>query len=143
MGRLAGSVIVGLLLVSVAGYGQTNSGGSTADCRYSESDPDAFHRCWDAATASAGDSTLSTENLTAEITRHVIDPCYKHIVEIAGINEFVSDGEALSLIKLIETENIKVMIDTVLPIVEGKGLSARMAIYKVSAQTCINGANQG
>jgi len=61
MGRLIGSVVIGCLLVAVAGYGQTNSVGAVLDCRYSETDPDAFGACWDAATSKPDNPTPPNE----------------------------------------------------------------------------------
>ena len=81
-----------------------------------------------------------SEILILEITEHVIDRCYLRMLKNAGLDEFMTEEEALILVKSMEADNVKAMIDAVLPLVEGKQLAVRMPIYEISAQACISGA---
>ena len=80
-------------------------------------------------------------NYEAEITEHVVDVCYLNRIRQMDDDELlVGEQETLELIKLLSAEEIRGMIELVLPLVTGQDRATRMAFYEVGAGMCIQAA---
>ncbi len=79
-----------------------------------------------------------TEALKAEIMHYTIEPCYLAVVRNGELTEFMTEKDALNLIKAASVENTAETTALALSLVKGKNTEQRMAIYEIGKKTCIN-----
>ena len=92
-------------------------------------------------TGRLGGFARTVVDYEAEITEHVVDVCYLNEIRQMDDDELlVGEQETLELIKLISAEEIRGMIELVLPLVTGRDRATRMAFYEVGASMCIQAA---
>ena len=89
-------------------------------------------------------AALACDDYRREIIKHVVDPCYLELIESGDLTEYMTADEALEMLKTMEEENIKEMIDAVNGILGGKNLTLeqRKQIYQFSAIACIKGISE-
>ena len=97
-----------------------------------------------AATFLASGTTLaqSSDVYDTEIMAQVVDPCFMASVQRNNLDEFITEAQALELIKLIEAESIVELVEAIRPLVQGKDEETRGAVYKISLAACVSGAEQ-
>lgn len=87
-----------------------------------------------------GVPAVYAQDYRAEIMSEVIDPCYLAIIRHEGGIEGMSEREALEILKLMQTQNTESMSNSILPLVRGKDLDSRKALYRIFLKTCIQGS---
>ncbi len=92
--------------------------------------------CLASGAAGAGDDYRD------EIIENVVDICFREIVFTSGLDEYMESDDALSLIKVLQDEDVEVMIDSVTTLVEGKPLSQRIKFYDVAVLVCLNSISE-
>lgn len=78
----------------------------------------------------------------AEIIAQVVDPCMLSSVRSAGLTEFVSEAEALDLMKTMQTEVVETTVAALVPLVTGQPAAAREQMYAASLNICISSAEE-
>ena len=88
-------------------------------------------------------SAQSDEDYTAEIMRHIIDPCFEYKAKNAEPIEGLTEENMMMLLKLDASQHVLQTINVTLPIVRDKPEDARMGIYKSGRELCIEAAEGG
>lgn len=83
-------------------------------------------------------SPAFAQNYRAEIIANMIDPCYEAKLENSSLLQYMNKSQALTLLKAVNQESIEKAIKGSLPILQGQNRKARMLIYGVGKQVCIN-----
>lgn len=79
----------------------------------------------------------------AEITRELIDPCIRAILKHQGGVPSVADAEAVALVKILTSDQWERMIEAWVPMVSGKSVAQRQAVYKIALPVCVKSATGG
>ena len=85
-------------------------------------------------------SSARAQDYRAEVEQHVIDPCYMGAAIRAANNTGASVDLVLRTMKIMNADSLARMFNVVVPVVSGKPLSSRMAIYKFALANCLRGA---
>ena len=80
-----------------------------------------------------------TSQYRDEILQYVIDPCFTQISR-RNLTEFVSEKQAVDLLKITEKDGVENVISLILPMVKGVTFKERRKIYEFGLSGCISGA---
>ena len=90
----------------------------------------------------ASNVALACDDYRGEIIKHVVDVCFIEIIKTGDVTEYLTEDEALEMLKAMQEKEVEGMIDAVNLILDGRNmrLEQRKSIYKISANTCIEAA---
>lgn len=81
-----------------------------------------------------------SQNYKAEIETFIVEPCFRYIVKHGELKDMVGEERAFQLFKSMSQQNAQQVQRVVLPVVKGKTLEQRKAIYEFAKDRCIQGA---
>ncbi len=92
-----------------------------------------------AAVIAISHPVQASADTRAEIIEYVIDPCFMQGIRDNKLDVTLGKDEALKLLKMMQRENVETMIRAVQPLVVGKELSVRRAVYTMGLSQCLQG----
>lgn len=82
------------------------------------------------------------DDLKAEITQHIVDPCFRHTAERSEHLDIWSVEEAIEMMKLLSPGAVQETLSVTMPVVRGKPIESRMKIYKLGLDLCVKGTGK-
>ena len=82
----------------------------------------------------------SAQRYEAEIARYVVDPCLRIAAIYQDLDEQFGMTEAVATMKVMNPRALPAMVEAITPLLRGKSMEERKAIYAFGLKQCLDGA---